>query len=225
MFYAKSLKDGNANTVSSPVNPGGSPPTAFRGSPELSAGADSTNDIERMARDDPLATQVWRMYARTKASLPHAQRMENLTWRMMTLALKKRNQEEESAKAKRRSESDSTMNSGDSAYAPTKPGAAGAPSSKLVVGTKAEKGVKLEEDAVNTTKPTETGKQTAEGGEEGRGRRTDKGGARVRVVGFAGQSQDGEDDEYVRSRANDVLCTNIGDNNSLSVITLWIGVL
>jgi hypothetical protein len=26
------------------------------------------------------------MYARTKATLPHAQRMENITWRMMALA-------------------------------------------------------------------------------------------------------------------------------------------
>ena len=48
-----------------------------------------------MAKDDPLATQVWRMYARQKATLPHAQRMENLTWRMMALALKKKKEDEE----------------------------------------------------------------------------------------------------------------------------------
>ncbi|KAI9442111.1 hypothetical protein H4582DRAFT_2109820 [Lactarius indigo] len=42
----------------------------------------------------PLATQVWKMYARTKANLPHAQRMENLTWRMMALALKKKKDDE-----------------------------------------------------------------------------------------------------------------------------------
>jgi GATA-binding protein, other eukaryote len=46
-------------------------------------------DPETLARDDPLAAQVWRMYARTKAPLPQAQRMENLTWRMMALKLKK----------------------------------------------------------------------------------------------------------------------------------------
>ena len=28
------------------------------------------------------------MYANTKGTLPHAQRMENITWRMMVLALK-----------------------------------------------------------------------------------------------------------------------------------------
>lgn len=35
------------------------------------------------------------MYARTKAGLPHAQRMENLTWRMMALALRRRREEED----------------------------------------------------------------------------------------------------------------------------------
>ena len=35
------------------------------------------------------------MYARTKANLPHAQRMENITWRMMALALKKKKEQEE----------------------------------------------------------------------------------------------------------------------------------
>ena len=34
------------------------------------------------------------MYARTKVTLPHAQRMENLTWRMMALALKKKKEED-----------------------------------------------------------------------------------------------------------------------------------
>ena len=45
---------------------------------------------EELQRKDPLATQVWRLYARTKANLPHAQRMENLTWRMMGMALRRK---------------------------------------------------------------------------------------------------------------------------------------
>ena len=68
------------------------------------AGADA--DPEQLAREDPLATQVWKMYARQKATLPHAQRMENLTWRMMALALKKKKEDEgrekERAKEKNR---------------------------------------------------------------------------------------------------------------------------
>ena len=51
-------------------------------------------DPEKLAKEDPLATQVWKMYARQKATLPHAQRMENLTWRMMALALKKKKEDE-----------------------------------------------------------------------------------------------------------------------------------
>jgi GATA-binding protein len=35
------------------------------------------------------------MFARTKERLPHTQRMENLTWRMMALALKKKKDEDE----------------------------------------------------------------------------------------------------------------------------------
>ncbi|KAH8083769.1 hypothetical protein BXZ70DRAFT_958063 [Cristinia sonorae] len=72
-----------------------SPPRS--GSPDLKLSGDEA-DPEKLAKDDPLATQVWRMYARTKATLPHAQRMENLTWRMMALALKKKKEDEERSK-------------------------------------------------------------------------------------------------------------------------------
>lgn len=64
-----------------------------------------------MAKEDPLATQIWKMYARTKANLPHAQRMENLTWRMMALALKKKKEDEEkgnSGEKKLKQEEDAT---------------------------------------------------------------------------------------------------------------------
>lgn len=44
---------------------------------------------EDMAKRDPLATQVWRAYARARETLPNGARMENLTWRMMHLNLKK----------------------------------------------------------------------------------------------------------------------------------------
>ncbi|KAF8274421.1 hypothetical protein EI94DRAFT_1713379 [Lactarius quietus] len=57
-------------------------------------GADGGSTFPSPLLSDPLATQVWKMYARTKANLPHAQRMENLTWRMMALALKKKKEDE-----------------------------------------------------------------------------------------------------------------------------------
>jgi hypothetical protein len=42
-----------------------------------------------MQRQDPLATEIWKFYARTKQLLPAQERMENLTWRMMHLKLQR----------------------------------------------------------------------------------------------------------------------------------------
>jgi GATA-binding protein len=46
--------------------------------------------LEEMQRQDPLATQIWRFYTKTKQLLPAQERMENLTWRLMHLELQKR---------------------------------------------------------------------------------------------------------------------------------------
>ena len=81
-------------------------PSSFT-SPRLSGSPDiqsipmpsDETDPEKLAKQDPLATQVWRMYARTKANLPHAQRMENITWRMMALALKRKKEQEDTLAA------------------------------------------------------------------------------------------------------------------------------
>ncbi|EDR00405.1 uncharacterized protein LACBIDRAFT_295783 [Laccaria bicolor S238N-H82] len=63
--------------------------------PDLQHAPDLDVDLDRLAKEDPLTTQIWRRYAKTKATSPHAQRMENITWRMMALALKKRKEDEE----------------------------------------------------------------------------------------------------------------------------------
>jgi len=49
---------------------------------------------EEMQRQDPIAIQVWRFFADTKKRLPEQDRMENLTWRMMHMTLRKRRQAE-----------------------------------------------------------------------------------------------------------------------------------
>jgi GATA-binding protein len=133
------------------------------GSPDLQA-ADFGPDPEQLAREDPLATQVWKMYARTKATLPHAQRMENLTWRMMALALKKRKEDEEAR----------------------------------LVGLGKEK----QEAAIAEVKSELSQRQTLTETEmvpstdsDERGRRIDKGKAKVRVVGFDGTNQDGSEEQ------------------------------
>ena len=51
--------------------------------------ARETRNLEEMQRQDPLATQIWKFYARTKQMLPAQERMENLTWRMMHVKLQK----------------------------------------------------------------------------------------------------------------------------------------
>lgn len=44
---------------------------------------------EDMQKKDPLATQVWKLYSKQRGSLPNAERMENLTWRMMAMTLRR----------------------------------------------------------------------------------------------------------------------------------------
>ncbi|KAF5659737.1 nitrogen regulatory area [Fusarium heterosporum] len=57
--------------------------------------ADSDRSVDRMQQDDPLATQVWKFFARTKQQLPSQHRMENLTWRMMALGMRKHKEEQQ----------------------------------------------------------------------------------------------------------------------------------
>lgn len=130
------------------------------GSPALQF-ADFGPDTEKMAKEDPLATQVWRMYARTKANLPHAQRMENLTWRMMALALKKKKEEEEEASKGNR--------------------ATITPASAPNPETTQSDTLEIDSDK----------RDSAMRNSDERGRRIDKGKAKIRVVGFEGTNQDG----------------------------------
>lgn len=62
--------------------------------PEWKAGATQGIDSpDEMQKKDPLATQIWKLYSRTKAQLPNQERMENLTWRMMALSLRRQERE------------------------------------------------------------------------------------------------------------------------------------
>ncbi|KAI0821612.1 hypothetical protein BC628DRAFT_1329136 [Trametes gibbosa] len=138
------------------------PSPKVSGSPDLKALQLSVEDAdpEKMAKEDPLATQVWKMYARQKATLPHAQRMENLTWRMMALALKKKKEDEERERERGKD--------------PLKERESEAPNGSDAKGS---------EGASASAEETE------------RGRTIDKGKARVQVVGFDGENQDGKDED------------------------------
>lgn len=51
-------------------------------------GAD-LDDMEQMQKSDPLATQIWKLYSKARTQLPNAERMENLTWRMMAMSMRR----------------------------------------------------------------------------------------------------------------------------------------
>ncbi|CAN8100364.1 unnamed protein product [Discula destructiva] len=55
--------------------------------------AGMSSSPEELAKEDPLATQVWRFFAKAKQNLPNQERMENITWRMMTVSLRKQAQQ------------------------------------------------------------------------------------------------------------------------------------
>ncbi|KAI9663259.1 MAG: hypothetical protein M1821_008307 [Bathelium mastoideum] len=58
-------------------------------SPASPASPESSESPEATQRKEPLATQMWRFYSRTKFHLPSRERMENITWRMMGKQLMK----------------------------------------------------------------------------------------------------------------------------------------
>jgi len=70
--------------------------------PDLQSGAGNSTGpgveewpLEGLQKEDPLAIQVWRLCARIKANLPHAQQMGNLAWRMVRVSLRWKIQLEE----------------------------------------------------------------------------------------------------------------------------------
>lgn len=65
--------------------------------PDWKDDATSSADLENtdeMQKKDPLATQIWKLYSKTKTQLPNQERMENLTWRMMAMSLKRKKREQ-----------------------------------------------------------------------------------------------------------------------------------
>jgi len=166
IFSENIFQPPNPSTAASPFT---SP--RLSGSPDLLPTylqEQSSNDPEKMAKEDPLAAQVWRMYAKTRATLPHAQRMENLTWRMMAVTLKKQKDEEEGLKSPQIETK--KQNSSMTVIEPK--------STTLSNDTQ----IKAEPDSES---PAISGE---------RGRRLGKEVAQVRVVGFDGTNQDEVDE-------------------------------
>jgi GATA-binding protein len=53
------------------------------------AGGANLDSPEEMQKKDPLAIQIWKLYSKAKTQLPNAERMKNLTWRMMAMSKKR----------------------------------------------------------------------------------------------------------------------------------------
>lgn len=55
---------------------------------------DDDESPEELQKEDPLGTQMWKLYSKNKAQLPNADRLSNLTWRMMHIRQKKDRRQE-----------------------------------------------------------------------------------------------------------------------------------
>lgn len=66
--------------------------TVFPAWRDDSGGDPTLESPEELQKKDPLGTQIWKLYSRTKTRLPNQERMENLTWRMMAMNLRRREQ-------------------------------------------------------------------------------------------------------------------------------------
>ncbi|KAH7116810.1 hypothetical protein B0J11DRAFT_552776 [Dendryphion nanum] len=53
------------------------------------AGDPNIDSPDELRRNDPLGTQIWKLYSKAKTQLPNAERMENLTWRMMAMSMRR----------------------------------------------------------------------------------------------------------------------------------------
>lgn len=51
-------------------------------------------DPTEMQKKDPLGIQIWKLYSKTKTQLPNRERLDNLSWRMMSMNLKRKEKEQ-----------------------------------------------------------------------------------------------------------------------------------
>ena len=70
-------------------------PEAFFSDWKDDAASVDLDNPDEMQKKDPLATQIWKLYSKTKTQLPNQERMENLTWRMMGMNLRRKEREQQ----------------------------------------------------------------------------------------------------------------------------------
>ncbi|KAI8371067.1 hypothetical protein BD560DRAFT_395976 [Blakeslea trispora] len=72
-------------------------PTSPNGQNNAEEDSEEEDEEGKKRKEDPLATQVWRLYTKAKDTLPNGSRLENLTWRMMAMTLNKKKKAEAEA--------------------------------------------------------------------------------------------------------------------------------
>ena len=49
---------------------------------------------DEMQKNDPLGTHMWKIVSKVKTQIANHERMENMTWRLMAMSLKKKGEEQ-----------------------------------------------------------------------------------------------------------------------------------
>lgn len=62
----------------------------FDGWKDDAAAVTELENPEEMQKNDPLGTQIWKLYHKTRGQLPNSERLENLSWRMMSMNLRRK---------------------------------------------------------------------------------------------------------------------------------------
>lgn len=58
----------------------------------------SNGTLGKANQDEPLASQLWKAFVQCKQHMPHQRRMENMTWRLMSLQMRQHSQEKQKQK-------------------------------------------------------------------------------------------------------------------------------
>lgn len=69
------------------------PEAIFPGLRDDATGADWDHPDE-MQKNDPLGTHMWKIVSKVKTQIANHERMENMTWRLMAMSLKKKGEEQ-----------------------------------------------------------------------------------------------------------------------------------
>jgi GATA-binding protein len=96
--FRSSLRELNAGIHGAYVSAGSAllGPAQF---PLFDSSDDASNGtLGKANQDEPLASQLWKAFVQCKQHMPHQRRMENMTWRLMSLQMRQHSQEKQKQK-------------------------------------------------------------------------------------------------------------------------------